>query len=660
MMKKNKDKAGNTTNDGFVGNEESMGIKKGVAAILTATILLTAGCNEKAKATETILQTQTEAGSQTTETGSLTTTVTDSQTTTVTGSQTTTETILQTSTEKTMISLKESSAQSDGAGCVIQGTTITITNAGTYVIQGKLENGEIIVDAGKESLVHIILNGAEIKNEKGAAIYIKKSGKTVVTLADGTENILTDGAEYQLAEGSDEPSATLYSKSDLAIGGTGTLHVNGNYGNAIQCKDSLELLGGTIKIKAAGNGIIGKDMLLVEKGTYIIEAGLDGMKSTNSTEEDKGTVIINDGEFKITAGNDAIQAETDLTIIKGVFELVTGGGSENAPAHTEGNRGGFGMWPWQTNTTATETDTESTKGIKAGRSIQIENGSFLVDACDDAIHSNGTILIRGGDYTLASGDDGIHADTTLTIQGGNLRITKSYEGLEATEITIDAGTISITASDDGINAANTTASEGSARNPMSGGMTGATNAKLTINGGEIKVMAQGDGLDSNGSIIINAGVVSVDGPTGSGNGGLDYETTAEFNGGVVVIAGSVGMAALPTQGSQQASIAVTFTQVQTAGTEIVLYDSKGQELLRYTPQKQFQHIILCHEGIKSGESYRITYGLGGTTGTFTATGAVVTSINSAGEAVNSGGFGGRGGFGGAPDGGSWNKPKGGR
>ena len=61
----------------------------------------------------------------------------------------------------------------------------------------------------------------------------------------------------------------------------------------------------------------------------------------------------------------------------------------------------------------------------------IDNGTFVIDAADDAIHSNGNI----------------------TINGGNIAIPTSYEGLESAVITINAGDINLTSSDDGINVA---------------------------------------------------------------------------------------------------------------------------------------------------------------------------------------------------------------
>lgn len=45
------------------------------------------------------------------------------------------------------------------------------------------------------------------------------------------------------------------------------------------------------------------------------------------------------------------------------------------------------------------------------------------------------------------------------------------------------------------------------------------------------VDASGDGLDSKGSLIITGGTILVSGSENSGNGALDYNTSASITGG---------------------------------------------------------------------------------------------------------------------------------
>ena len=92
------------------------------------------------------------------------------------------------------ISLKGSTAQSNSANVDVKNSTITIKSAGTYRITGTLNNGQIIVNAGKDDTVTLILDNANINCSTSAPIYSKQSGTTVVYLADKSTNTLTDTA----------------------------------------------------------------------------------------------------------------------------------------------------------------------------------------------------------------------------------------------------------------------------------------------------------------------------------------------------------------------------------------------------------------------------------------------------------------------------------
>lgn len=415
--------------------------------------------------------------------------------------------------EVTQITLNGSEISAEGTGAEVEGSTVTITSGGTYVIGGKLNDGQIVIDSQDKEVVRLILNGAEITSSNNSPIYVKKAKKAVVSLEAGTTNKLSDSTNYILEEGMDEPDATLFSKDDLTINGTGSLIIEANYNQAIASKDELKIMEGTIEVTSVGSGIKGKDMVAIKGGNITIKATKDGIKSTNATDSSKGFVYIEDGNFNIVAGNDGIQAETDIKVLGGSFNLNTGGGSSNGEIHVEelGGKGAEGMIrpenegmtpPMnqgtakpeneevtssvvQSNETsdnsegATEETSDSFKGIKANGRISIDGGNFKIDSADDSIHSNTEIMINGGEFTILSGDDAIHADAVLVINGGNIHIDKSYEGLEANEITIAGGKTYVVASDDGVNAADGNSTETMGRSPVNSSST----SKLTISGG---------------------------------------------------------------------------------------------------------------------------------------------------------------------------------
>ncbi len=480
------------------------------------------------------------------------------------------------------ITLSKTSAEIIGEGAVFENGDLKIIEAGTYVINGTLTDGQILIKAGEEATVHLILNGVSISCSDSAAIYIKKTKKVILTLAENTTNYLTDGTNYVYDDiEKQEPSAALFSKCDLVINGKGTLNIDARFNDAITCKDSLLIVNGTFSIHSVDDGIIGRDKLQILDGTFLIKTQGDGFKTTNDTDETVGNLIIEGGNFTVTSQADGFQAEYALKITDGTFQILTGEGS---------------------NITSSE-NIESAKGLKSGTSTQITGGTFVLDCADDALHTNGSLQIIGGNFEIRTGDDGVHADSELTILGGTIQINQSYEGLEAKSIQIKDGTIYVTASDDGVNAA------GGKDNSGQGGFFGmdrfsSGTAQIVIEGGYLVISAEGDGLDSNGSVIMEGGTVFINGPTNNGNGALDYDSTFTMNGGILAAAGSFGMTQSVSSGTQNC-ISMTFSSVQSKETTVSLKDTSGKTIFSFAPIKQFQNIVISIPELLEGESYTL-------------------------------------------------------
>lgn len=499
--------------------------------------------------------------------------------------------VAETAERTARITLSDSGIRISGSGCEAEEGRLKIKEAGTYEITGTLSDGSIYVNVDNESEVHLILNGVTIHNNDGAAIFCKKAKKVTITLAEGSVNTLSDGAAYVFEEGEDEPDAALYAKHDLVLNGSGELHVTSVYGDAVKGKDALYILGGSFTINAADDGIIGRDLLYIADGSFVVTAENDAFKATNDVDAASGNIMIDGGVFRLTAGADGIQAETALQINGGSFFIKTGGGAENAPAKAAGNEfGNRGPGGWQENpwNTAGAEETPSAKGLKAGKELTVNGGSFELDTADDALHSNQDIVVTGGEFQIATGDDGVHADESLLIEEGVLRITKSYEGLESKKITISGGEIEIMASDDGLNAAGGTQNAGFGRPGM--GMSADASCEIVINGGSITVSASGDGIDSNGNITMNGGSVLAYGPTSSGDGVLDYDGTFLLNGGTLFCIGTSSMAQMPADTSAQYSVAAALPSGAAAGSTIeILVD--GKQVLSAEAQKSFNYIV---------------------------------------------------------------------
>ena len=382
--------------------------------------------------------------------------------------------------------------------------TQNITKAGTYEFTGDID-GSIVVDAGKEDEITLVLNGVNLKSdEDDAAIKILKAKKVTITLEDGTQNTIEDSAKRNTSQTSDSENsetdfdAAIYSKTDLYLNGTGELVVTGNYGDGIAGKDSVYIEEGTYKVQAVKHGIMGKDYL------------------------------------------------------------------------------------------------------------EIQGGNFEINCEQDSFHSNGDFVIQKGSFLVDCGDDAFHAEKALKIEDGTIDITACNEGLEGETVTITGGEISIVSSDDGINAASSeeTTNAGNQReNPFE--VNG--NNAIQIDGGNIYINAGGDGIDSNGNVVVTGGTIKIDGSENGGNGALDYGGIFEVSGGSVIAVGASGMALGISDTSSVYGIMMTCDTQISANTPIILEDEQG-EVLQYTPAKKYNSVVIADAGLEQGKSYTLKIG----------------------------------------------------
>lgn len=499
---------------------------------------------------------------------------------------------------------------------------VTITEEGTYILSGTLSDGQIIVETADDVKVQLVFDGVDIACSDDAPVYVKESDKVFITLADGSKNTLTGPEEFSSSEATSEGTdGVIYSKGDLCINGSGSLTVTSD-AHGIVSKDDLVITGGTFNITAAKDGLQGKDCVKIKDGKFTVTADNDGIRSSNAEDQYRGFVSIDGGSFDITAGYDGIQAETIVRIADGTLGIETGGGSKNASTDSDwGDSWGGGMGSMdpgaydpgsqdpgaaQNSSDSSEDDEVSAKGIKGSEGIMILGGKLDIDSSDDAVHSNGYVNIEAGTLDISSGDDGVHADSDLTVTGGKITIAKSYEGLEGNTITVDAGTIDITASDDGLNAAGGSDGSSTEDRPGANNFDVDESAFIKINGSDMIIHANGDGVDSNGTLDITGGDITVSCPTTGDTAVLDYGSEGTITGGTFIGTGAVQMA--QTFSSSEQGVLAINAGNQTSGTEIVITDSNGNEIISYTPDQSFAVVIISSPDIVSGETYTVNIG----------------------------------------------------
>lgn len=505
---------------------------------------------------------------------------------------------------------------------------VTISKGGIYYFTesgNSLLTGRIEVKTKAED-VTIVLAGVHLTSDEvdGVVTVKKESGNVTIVLEGDTVNELVDTAveEYETDEATGEtdttyPDGALVSKkTPLTISGTGSLVVSSTYGTGVKSTGSLAISGSNITVKSAGNnGISAKETLTVTGSTLNICSDGDGIKTTtpeNEDDETLGNMTLTNSTIQIDCSEDGIQCYRNAVITN--CSITVEALQEAGKLYTvEGE------------------EKDSFKGIKAGGDLTIDGGVIDVTSSDDALHANGSIFILNNpEITLACGDDGMHADYALDIASGDIEIVQSYEGLEAADIIIRDGDIDVTSSDDGMNAgggSDDTETEGgfgqdNFRPGGSGNSGDSSNSSysITISGGTLEINAGGDGIDSNGNVYITGGTIYVSGPTDGGNGALDYAGSFDISGGTLVAVGSVGMDETPSTTSTQPSLRVQLSSVQSAGTVISLQDADGQALVTYTPQKQFQSIVISDDDmVLQGTYYLYVNGTLNQTVTLTST-----------------------------------------
>jgi hypothetical protein len=476
--------------------------------------------------------------------------------------------------------------------------------------------------------------------------------KTEVTL-DG------DGAALGLADGAGDTtvSETVGGKAAVTINTAGTYVLSGTLDDGMIVINASK----DDKIQLVFNGV----SISNSTGCAIFVASAD---KTFVTLADNTQNFLNDGStYSLDADNDepyaALFSKDDLTI-NGIGSLNVAGNyahgicSKDDLVITGGNI----------------TVTAKTDAIRGRDSVAICDGNFDITSGEDAIKSNndedlskGYVSIDGGTFAINAGDDAIHGESWLRVNDGDIAISKSYEGLEATQVYVNGGTIDIVASDDGINAAGGLLVSTSNNNGTSkdfGGMNGAggkgenggfdkpgdtgntdTNKpdnqnsqakgaadatsnsapvqtvaqtgigagggissdlyKIEINGGYICVNAQGDSIDSNGSAAVNGGTLLVNCSSNNADEALDYELTATLNGGTVVLLGPTGMSG----GFSDATQPFIYTRASgKTDDNVTLAKTDGTVLVNLRAQSSFTTVCISTPEIVDGDTYNLIIG----------------------------------------------------
>lgn len=532
--------------------------------------------------------------------------------------------------EAVKITLNKTTATVAGSGVKADGSTITITEEGVYIVSGTLEDGQIIVDASDSDKVQIVLDGVHINCETNAAIYVREADKVFITLAENSSNTLGGGNEYTQID-DNTVDGVIFSKSNLVCNGTGSLTIEADYKHGIVSKDDLVITGGTYKIAAADNGITAKDQIKILNGSFDIDAANSAVKAKNTDDAELGNIYIAGGIFTIEAEQDGLHATGSIVVDDGTITVNSGDDGFHAELDTVIHGG----------TILVE---KSNEGLE-GKRVVVNGGDITVNASDDGVNAansgdggvnaansgdDGANATNPGANAVGSGDDDSNAassnnDSSAAVNSGDdSSISGEADGKEPPQMPPDTENGSDMQPSQDFDPENAPSggnapqdfdpgnapSDGDAPQMMQGGPDGGGNSELyiKITGGTLTVSADGDGLDSNGGLLVTGGTTIVYGPTSDGDSALDYDGSAIVTGGTLAAIGSAGMTESFDEASTQPVITYYSTETQSADTTITLTDSDGSALFTVTPEKAYASIVLTCPEMKLDATYTLAAG----------------------------------------------------
>ena len=500
--------------------------------------------------------------------------------------------------QASQITLTDQTATVTGQGASFSDQTLTITQAGTYVLTGSGKNIKLVVEAADTDQVHLVFQNLTLERE-GTLLQVNKAQAVVISLAEGSQNALTESQ----ASDDEEVKATIHSQVPLTLNGTGNLTLTALTKNALEVEDDLKLLGGTYTVKAANHGFKAEGALAIEAATLTIEAGKDGLHAEHDEMIERANISLNPTQLSIAATEDGVDAGNELTI-----------------------KGG------------TITVSQSEEGLEA-RVIRQLGGDVTIKSSDDGVNASAGSSNKTSDTSATS-------KTSETSTTSNTADTSS----SASQATTDSDTASSSASQATADSAagskadqdnkdkNATPpsppagqappqgsqppqnGQGPGGMPPGGQEESDPSLQIILEGGTLTIDAEGDGIDSNGTVTISGGSLVVNGSVQGGNGPLDAAGDITITGGTVWALGTSDMLQGFAQGSTQASI--TANIAGTAGQTLIILDANGKEVARQTASKDFQAVIMSSADLVDGQTYTIQ--VEGTTQTAAA--ALVTPV----------------------------------
>lgn len=437
----------------------------------------------------------------------------------------------------------------------ITDTKYSITSGGNYLLNGTNSNLSIEVSAKGED-VTLVLNGVNITSSSDSPISVVNANSFTIHLVSKTKNYLEDSENNTLS------GVVNVKKTDLNIEGKGYLYINSNgiqsdtidSGVALKCTKNINIQDSHIIVnKSNDHAINGKTGVNFNNAKVkVVSTNSDGIHSN------EGGFTSTDSIVSISSLGDCVDVVLAIESINTDYYLKTTGTfiKYNSSDDTDGTLYEDSRYILENGTYKKISADEISryqnryylqnkcKGLKSETSILFDGGKFNADTTEDAFNSDGDITIKLINAQIKTLDQGISSEKVVTIGESSatsltenfyIKIFDCYEGVQGEKCIFNDGYVYIDSQDDGINASSDTS----------------TDLYIEFNNeATVRVDADGDGLDSNGSIYMNGGNVFVFGTTGGGDGVLDFDNKFTLTGGNLICVGNSEMAQYPTSSNQ--------------------------------------------------------------------------------------------------------------
>jgi len=210
---------------------------------------------------------------------------------------------------------------------------------------------------------------------------------------------------------------------------------------------------------------------------------------------------------------------------------------------------------------------------KPGTLEMSEDGTEVLDAkklhkYDAAFYSKMSMNVSGGDkgtgvLNIDAENEGLDSELHLTINGGNINIRSGNDGINTNE-----DYVSVT----------------------------------TVNGGNLNILVtgetgEGDGIDSNGWLVINGGTVTAAACSTSGDAGIDSDMGIHITGGTVIATGHM-LDAIENGGQNYAVF--TFSGTKTGSETVTLKNEKGDTVMEHTPENAYSILVYSSPELTEG------------------------------------------------------------